>query len=69
MFVRLKRSVYGMSVADHLEYYDVTLHADSRGTCQFVIGAANQVYNYVREVDGSIILSRYPQEPQALESM
>ncbi|AQK48686.1 Lipase [Zea mays] len=63
------RSVYGMSVADHLEYYDVTLHADSRGTCQFVIGAANQVYNYVREVDGSIILSRYPQEPQALESM
>lgn len=58
-----------MSIADHLEYYGVTLHGDSRGTCQFVIGAANSVYSYVREVDGSIILSRYPEEPEALESM
>jgi hypothetical protein len=50
---------HGMSVADNLEYYSVTLHVDSRGTCQFVIGTANQVYNYIREVDGSIILLRY----------
>ncbi|AQK83977.1 alpha/beta-Hydrolases superfamily protein [Zea mays] len=57
--VFLKKWVYGMSVADHLEYYSVTLHADSRGTCQFVIGTANQVYNNIREVDGSIILLRY----------
>ncbi|AQK51587.1 alpha/beta-Hydrolases superfamily protein [Zea mays] len=57
--VFLKKWVYGMSVADHLEYYSVTLHADSRGTCQFVIGTTNQVYNYIREVDGSIILLRY----------
>jgi len=63
------RSVYGISVADHLEYYGVTLHADSRGTCQFVMGAANSVYSYVREVDGAIILSIYPQDPYALESM
>ena len=65
----LNRSVYGISVADHLEYYGVTLHADSRGTCQFVMGAANSVYSYVREVDGAIILSRYPQDPYALESV
>ncbi|TKW02200.1 hypothetical protein SEVIR_8G230300v4 [Setaria viridis] len=63
------RSVYGISVADHLEYYGVTLHSDSRGTCQFVMGAANSVYSYIREVDGTIILSRYAQEPHALESM
>ncbi|WVZ50055.1 hypothetical protein U9M48_001350 [Paspalum notatum var. saurae] len=63
------RSVYGISVADHLEYYGVTLHADSSGTCQFVIGAANSVYSYVREVNGTIIVSRYPQEPHTLESM
>ncbi|AQL01870.1 alpha/beta-Hydrolases superfamily protein [Zea mays] len=61
--------VYGMSVADHLEYYSFTLHADSRGTYQFMIGTANQVYNYIHEVDGSIILLRYMQEPRALESM
>ncbi|KAL6908086.1 hypothetical protein ACP4OV_002256 [Aristida adscensionis] len=64
------RSVYGISVADHLEYYGVTLHADSRGTCQFVIGATNSAYSYVRDVDGTIIFSRYlPQEPHVLESM
>ncbi|XP_025828534.1 lipase-like [Panicum hallii] len=63
------RSVYGISVADHLEYYGITLHADSRGTCQFVMGAANSVYSYVREVDGAIILSRYPQDTYTLESV
>nr|CAB3492166.1 unnamed protein product [Digitaria exilis] len=40
------RSVYGISVADHLEYYGVTLHADSRGTCQYVMGAANSNKKY-----------------------
>jgi hypothetical protein len=65
----LNRSVYGISVADHLEYYGITLHADSRGTCQFVMGAANSVYSYVREVDGAIILSRYPQDTYTLESV
>jgi hypothetical protein len=58
-----------MSVADHLEYYNITLHANSRGTYQFVTGTTNQVYNYIREVDGSIILLRYMEEPRALESM
>lgn len=69
IFPCLKRSVYGRSVADHLEYYGVTLHADSRGTCQFVIGATNSAYSNILEVDGTIILSRYPQELHAVESI
>ncbi|KAK3120653.1 hypothetical protein QOZ80_9AG0691520 [Eleusine coracana subsp. coracana] len=63
------RSVYGTSVADHLEYYGVTLHSDSRGTCQFVIGATNSEYSDIREADGTITVSRYPQETHAVEYM
>jgi hypothetical protein len=33
------------------------------------MGAANSVYSYVREVDGAIILSRYPQDTYTLESV
>jgi hypothetical protein len=65
----LNRSVYGISVADHLEYYGVTMHSDSRGSCQFVMGSANSVYSYIREVDGTIILSKYAQESHILESI
>ncbi|VAH91979.1 unnamed protein product [Triticum turgidum subsp. durum] len=63
------RSVYGRSVADHLEYYGVNLHADSRGTCQFVIGTSNSAYGDILQVDGAIILSRYPQERYPVESI
>ncbi|KAF0896170.1 hypothetical protein E2562_019663 [Oryza meyeriana var. granulata] len=63
------RSVYGRSVADHLEYYGVSLHADSRGTCQFVIGSTNTAYSSILEVDRTIILARYPQEWQSVESI
>ncbi|XP_024310813.1 lipase isoform X3 [Brachypodium distachyon] len=63
------RSVYGRSVADHLEYYGVTLHADSRGTCQFVIGTSNSADGDIVQVDGTIILSRYPQEQHSLASI
>ncbi|XP_044981220.1 lipase-like isoform X2 [Hordeum vulgare subsp. vulgare] len=63
------RSVYGRSVADHLEYYGVNLHADSRGTCQFVIGASNSAYGDILQVDGTIILSRYLQERYPVESI
>jgi hypothetical protein len=68
VFSCLKRSVYGTSVADHLEYYGVTLHSDSRGTCQF-IGATNSEYSHICEVDGTITISRYQQEPHAVEYM
>ncbi|CAM0874088.1 unnamed protein product [Alopecurus aequalis] len=63
------RSVYGRSVADHLEYYGVNLHADSRGTCQFVIGTSNSAYSDIRQVDGTIVISRYPQEQLPMESI
>ncbi|KAB8116024.1 hypothetical protein EE612_056949 [Oryza sativa] len=63
------RSVYGRSVADHLEYYGVSLHADSRGTCQFVIGSTNTAYGSILEVDRTIIMTRYPQEWHAVESI
>jgi hypothetical protein len=56
-------------VADHLEYYGVSLHADSRGTCQFVIGSSNSAYSDIVQVDGTIILSRYPQEQHSVESI
>jgi hypothetical protein len=65
----LNRSVYGRSVADHLEYYGVSLHADSRGTCQFVIGSTNMAYGTILEVDRTIIMTRYPQEWHAVESI
>ncbi|KAM0913867.1 hypothetical protein ACQ4PT_011891 [Festuca glaucescens] len=63
------RSVYGTSVTDHLEYYGVSLHADSRGTCQFVIGSSNLAYSDIVQVGGTIILSRYPQEQHSVESI
>lgn len=56
-------------MTDHLEYYGVNLHADSRGTCQFVIGASNSAYGDILQVDGTIILSRYPQERYPVESI
>jgi hypothetical protein len=33
------------------------------------MGSANSVYSYIREVDGTIILSKYAQESHILESI
>ncbi|XP_074569970.1 lipase-like [Curcuma longa] len=52
------RSVYGTSLADHLEYYGVDLEADAWGSCRALVDAS--VSQYYLEYNGSIILWREP---------
>ncbi|KAG6487020.1 hypothetical protein ZIOFF_055601 [Zingiber officinale] len=52
------RSVYGTSLANHLEYYGVDLEADAWGSCKALVDAS--VSQYYLEYNGSIILWREP---------
>lgn len=57
------RSVYGTSLADHLEYYGVDLEADAWGSCKALVDAS--VSQYYLEYNGSIILWREPTTPHS----
>lgn len=53
------RSVTGNSVADHIVYYGVELHAETWGSCRIVMDAHTLAYGKTDQ-SGNIVLSKSP---------
>lgn len=53
------RSVYGNSIADHLEYFGVHLQAESWGSCRIVMVDRSMIKDNV-DLNGNFALSRDP---------
>ena len=53
------RSVYGNSIADHLEYFGVQLQAETWGSCSIVLVDRSMIKDNV-DLNGNFALSRDP---------
>lgn len=59
-----KRSVKGNSISDHLEYFGVSMEAETWGSCGIVF--YGNVAEYQVDIAGNIVLSKWPSASSAL---